>query len=98
MSRQEQIVSALQNLQPLHLDVLNESHMHKHGNESHYKAIVVSEEFAGLSAVKRHQKVYAVLGDMMGQLRALALHTYTPGEWTEKQGVPASPNCAGVGH
>lgn len=98
MSRQEQIVAALHSLQPIHLEVLNESYMHKHGNESHYKVIVVSDCFAGLSSVKRHQHVYAAVGDIMGHLRALAVHTYTPQEWQHKGQAPASPNCAGVGH
>ena len=44
-------------LQPVHLQVLDESHMHSRGQETHYKAVIVSEQFDGLNAVKRHQKV-----------------------------------------
>ncbi|MCQ4311778.1 BolA family transcriptional regulator [Pseudomonas stutzeri] len=84
-------------LQPVHLQVLDESHMHSRGQETHYKAVVVSEQFAGLNAVKRHQKVYAAMGELMQQVHALAVHTYTPEEWVQKGSAPASPVCAG-GH
>lgn len=95
MSMQQRIQAALADLQPQHLEVLDESHMHSRGLETHFKAVVVSPLFAGLNAVKRHQRVYAVLGELMGQLHALALHTYTPQEWAEQGAAPASPTCRG---
>ena len=98
MSMQQRIESALGALQPEHLSVLDESHMHSRGLQTHFKAVVVSEQFAGLNSVKRHQKVYATLGDLMGEFHALALHTYTPGEWAKIGTAPASPTCAGGGH
>ena len=97
MTMQQRIESTLSALQPAHLDVLDESHMHSRGLQTHFKAVVVSEQFAGLNSVKRHQKVYATLGDLMGEFHALALHTYTPEEWARIGVVPASPTCAG-GH
>ena len=97
MSMQQRIESALSVFQPLHLEVLNESHMHSRGEETHYKAIIVSEQFEGLNAVKRHQKVYGILGGLMGEFHALALHTFTPQEWAKVGAAPASPTCAG-GH
>lgn len=89
--------TALAELQPQHLDLLDESHMHSRGLETHYKAVIVSDVFSGLNAVKRHQKAYASLGDLMGQIHALALHTYTPEEWSQQGVAPASPTCKG-GH
>lgn len=97
MSKQDLITAALAELQPEHLEVLDESHMHSRGLETHYKAVIVSPAFAGLNAVKRHQKVYATVGELMGQIHALALHTYTPQEWAEQGVAPASPTCRG-GH
>ncbi|MEQ6327251.1 BolA family protein [Pseudomonas chengduensis] len=97
MSKQDLIVTVLAALQPEHLEVLDESHMHSRGLETHYKAVIVSPAFAGLNAVKRHQKVYATVGELMGQIHALALHTYTPEEWAAQGVVPASPTCRG-GH
>ncbi|CDF85305.1 Conserved hypothetical protein [Pseudomonas knackmussii B13] len=95
MSMRERIQTALGALEPQHLEVLDESHMHSRGLETHFKAVVVSPLFAGLNAVKRHQKVYATLGELMGQFHALALHTYTPEEWAEQGAAPDSPTCRG---
>jgi len=95
MSMRERIQSSLGLLQPEHLEVLDESHMHSRGQETHYKAVVVSEHFAGLNSVKRHQKVYGTLGELMGQFHALALHTYTPEEWAAQGQAPDSPTCRG---
>lgn len=97
MSMRERIQTTLAALEPSFVDVQDESHMHSRGLETHFKAVVVTPAFAGLNAVKRHQKVYATLGDLMGQFHALALHTYTPEEWAATGAAPASPTCAG-GH
>ncbi|MFA0995904.1 MULTISPECIES: BolA family protein [Pseudomonas syringae group] len=97
MTTQNRIESALALLQPQHLQVLDESHMHSRGQQTHYKAVLVSDQFQGLNSVKRHQKVYATLGALMGEFHALALHTYTPDEWAKTGAAPASPTCAG-GH
>jgi len=97
MPKIDLLQAALASLQPQQLDVLDESHMHSRGLETHYKAVIVSDQFAGLNAVKRHQKVYAAVGELMGQIHALALHTYTPDEWTQQGVAPASPTCKG-GH
>lgn len=97
MAKIDLLQAALSDLQPQHLELLDESHMHSRGLETHYKAVIVSAQFAGLNAVKRHQKVYASLGELMGQVHALALHTYTPDEWAEQGAAPASPTCKG-GH
>ncbi|HEX8595258.1 MAG TPA: BolA family protein [Pseudomonas sp.] len=97
MTMQKRIESALAVFQPQHLQVLDESHMHSRGEQTHYKAIIVSEQFEGLNAVKRHQKVYGILGGLMGEFHALALHTFTPQEWAKVGAAPASPTCAG-GH
>ncbi|MES2818052.1 MAG: BolA family protein [Pseudomonadota bacterium] len=95
MSMRDRLQAALADLEPQHLEVLDESHLHSRGLETHYKAVIVSPLFAGLTAVKRHQRVYATLGELMGQLHALALHTYTQDEWAEQGGAPASPTCKG---
>jgi BolA protein len=82
-------------LAPEHLELINESHMHAGPRtDSHFKLVVVSEAFAGLNKVKRHQAVYRLLSDELeGPVHALALHLYTPMEWGAAQ-VPASPLCA----
>ncbi|MBK3869645.1 BolA/IbaG family iron-sulfur metabolism protein [Pseudomonas stutzeri] len=97
MTKLDLIQNALQALQPGHLEVFDESHMHSRGQETHYKAVIVSAQFEGLNSVKRHQKAYAAMGELMRQIHALALHTFTPEEWAQQRAVPASPVCAG-GH
>lgn len=85
-------------LQPLHLEVINESHMHNvpPGSETHFKVVVVSEAFAGKRLVQRHQLVYAIVAEeLRGGVHALALHTHLPAEWQGQ--APASPACLGGG-
>ena len=49
------------------------------GDNDHWKAVVVSEQFRGKLRVAQHQMVYAALGDKMGgELHALALETRVP--------------------
>lgn len=97
MSRQSLIESRLREALPLtHLEVLNESHNHSAGQDTHFKIVAVSDVFAGQRAVARHQKVYALLADEMQRgLHALALHLYTPEEWAATGAAPASPACRG---
>ena len=82
-----------------HLDVINESHNHNvpANSETHFKVVMVSEAFAALNSVKRHQWVYKILADELATgVHALAIHTFTPVEWREKHGdVPLSPPCLG---
>jgi BolA protein len=82
---------------PTHMELFNESHMHAGpASESHFKLVLVTDQFAGMTAVKRHQTVYRILRDeLAGPVHALALHLYSPEEWASRSGVPASPDCAG---
>ncbi|QCO67101.1 BolA family transcriptional regulator [Luteimonas yindakuii] len=92
----DRLRTALQALEPRHVELFDESHMHSRGTQTHYKAVIVSDAFVGLRAVQRHQKVYAVLGGLMQEIHALALHAWTPDEWDARAGaVPDSPNCRG---
>ncbi|AEG32039.1 BolA family protein [Thiomicrospira cyclica] len=85
-----------QNLPIYDMALQNDSHLHAGpATESHFKLVLVSDAFSGLSRVKRHQTVYQALGDLMTQFHALALHTYTPDEWQARQTqVPNSTPCA----
>ncbi len=93
----------LQALSPIHLELVNESMYHAgyfDGKESHFKLTIVSDEFSNLNMVKRHQKIYALVNELMtaqgGTIHALALHTYSPNEWQNIAKSPNSPNCAGA--
>ena len=82
-----------------HLEVVNESNQHNvpPGSESHFKLVLVTDEFDGLALLARHRKVNALLADLLeGEVHALALHTYTPADWEKRFGAaPMSPPCLG---
>jgi BolA protein len=96
VQRIEAAISAA--LAPSFIQLEDESHKHSvpEGAESHFKLVCVSEAFAGLMPVRRHQKVYGELqSELDSGLHALALHLYTPKEWAAQQQAPASPDCKG---
>lgn len=74
-------------LEPVRLDVVNESEKHAgHRSspgtgESHFRVLVVSPKFAGQTRVARHRMVNQLIADeLAGGVHALALATYAPGE------------------
>ncbi len=88
-----------ESLDPAHVEVLDESHMHSGPKDaqSHFNVFVVSEVFVGKRAVARHQAVYKALSaEMSAGIHALALKTQTPEEWAEQGGgVLSTPRCLG---
>jgi acid stress-induced BolA-like protein IbaG/YrbA len=57
------------------------THLEVEGDGRHFFATIVSAEFEGLARVRRHQKVYAALGDRMREeIHALSMKTLTPAE------------------
>lgn len=100
MSIQQQIEQAIvENFNVSEMSLINESHMHSGpATESHFKLVIVSEDFSGLAKVKRQQAVYKALAEIMPQFHALGLHTYALDEWqAANQQAPVSPKCGG-GH
>jgi acid stress-induced BolA-like protein IbaG/YrbA len=62
-------------------------HLTVRGDGHHFEALIVSPEFEGLSRVRRHQRVYAALGERMGgEIHALSMTTLTPAEWSAQGG------------
>lgn len=83
------IMRKLATLSPTSLDVYNESAMHAghagvpDGNsETHFKIDVVSDDFDGISLVKRHRMIYRLLATEMqpGKIHALSINARTPSE------------------
>ena len=100
MTVQQEIERRLrQQLAPVFLEVANESHQHSvpANSETHFRVVIVSDAFDGKRKVARHQQVYAELSAQLeGPVHALALHTYTPQEWQQRQQqAPQSPDCLG---
>ncbi|MDH4049942.1 MAG: BolA family transcriptional regulator [Rubrivivax sp.] len=58
-------------------------HLEVEGDGRHFFATIVSAAFEGESRVRRHQRVYAALGDRMReQIHALSMKTLTPAEFS----------------
>jgi acid stress-induced BolA-like protein IbaG/YrbA len=61
------------------------THVEVRGDGAHFEAVVVSPTFAGASRVRRHQLVYAALGERMREeIHALSMKTLTPEEWAAR--------------
>ncbi len=72
---------------PRHLEVIDESHLHAghagaKSGAGHYRALIVSAKFSGISRIERRRLVYAALADEMGpEIHALSMTTLAPDEW-----------------
>ena len=53
-----------------------------HEGGFHLEAIIVSNDFQDLTLIKRHQKVYEAIGDLMKhEIHALSMKTLIQSEW-----------------
>ena len=74
-------------LAALHVEVVDESHLHvghagAASGAGHFRALVVSPRFAGLSLVAAQRLVYEALADeMRSEIHALSVKTLTPERW-----------------
>ncbi len=93
----EQLIAILtQSFQPVHLEVINESHLHRVpvDAETHFKVIIASSFFCHQSAIQRHRAIYDALEDCMKRIHALSLQVFTPQEWEVMEApIPKSPAC-----
>jgi BolA protein len=83
----ETIRARLAALQPVSLDVIDESEQHhghsgwREGGGTHWRVAIVSPRFAGHSPVARHRMVYQAIGELMhNPIHALAITASTPEE------------------
>jgi BolA protein len=85
-SRIARIEQALAVLQPVQLDIRDDSAIHAghagaRDGRGHFAVRIVSARFEGLSPIKRHQAVYAALADLMQtDIHALAIEARAPAE------------------
>lgn len=86
MEKTDLIRQKLTVLEPVHAELLDDSHHHighegARGGGGHYTLTIVSLQFAGKSSVMRHRMVYDALGEMMRKdIHALSVKAYTPEE------------------
>lgn len=99
MNLSAQIQTCLQtHFNPGYLEVINESQRHRGSThtESHFRVIIVSQQFSKLTLLARHRLCNQLLAKERAQgIHALALSTYTPAEWQAKTQKPQSPPCRG---
>jgi BolA protein len=85
-------------LQCYYLEIENESHKHAvpEGSESHFKVLVVSNQFEGQSQVQRQRTVYTLLAEEMKTgVHALSLRCLTQNEYQmNKASGFVSPKCS----
>jgi len=79
----------LSDLQPTHLDIVDDSHRHaghpgaKSGG-GHFNVTIVSPAFADKTSLQRHRLVYDALAVLMpSEIHALSIKAYTPVEFTD---------------
>jgi BolA protein len=87
MKLAESILQRLAALEPVSLDLVDESSQHaghsgwREGGGTHWRLAIVSPRFAGQSAVARHRMVYQAIGELMqNPIHALAITAQTPEE------------------
>jgi BolA protein len=68
------------------VELVDDSHLHAghagaRDGRGHFRVRIVSQDFAGLRSLQRHQLVYRALGDMMQtDIHALNIAALTPEE------------------
>lgn len=78
------------------LKVLNESFMHNvpKDSESHFKIVIVSNDFKNLSLIQRHKLVYKSLDNIMNNIHALSIQSFSDDEFALNPIILDSPECA----
>ena len=97
MSAYETIVSQLNlsfDIENIFLE--NESFMHNvpPNSETHFKLVIVSNDFTELTNLKRHQCIYKALNDTMTRIHALSIQAFTLHEYLKNPIILKSPDCA----
>ena len=87
MNLAAEIKQRLAALEPLQLELTDESEAHRGhagyraGGGTHWRLAIVSPRFAGQPVVARHRMVYQALGNLMqNPIHALAISARTPEE------------------
>jgi BolA protein len=84
MNRLNKIRSLLAVLQPVQLEIADDSHLHAghagtRDGGGHYRIKIASTQFIGSSTVTRHRMIYSALREMMKhEIHALNITACTP--------------------
>lgn len=86
MNRIEAIQAHLSTLEPISIEIIDESAKHAghagaRDGGGHYIVHIVSARFTGENTVARHRMIYSALGEMMKrEIHALKIHANAPDE------------------
>lgn len=90
MSTIEELRRRLATLDPISVDIVDESALHAghagaRSGGGHYRVTIVAPCFRGAGRLARHRMVFAAVGDLMqGRIHALPMNALTP----EEAGTP----------
>ncbi|OUM55508.1 hypothetical protein BVG19_g5055 [[Candida] boidinii] len=81
---------------PVHFEIYNDSYKHAHHaglrgasntTESHFRMVIISDAFKGMTLPARHRTVYKLLDDeiKLSGVHAIQLKTKTVEEWDKEQ-------------
>ena len=97
MSSYDEIIATLNSALKVESIILeNESAMHNVpiDSETHFKLVIVSDDFIEMTKVKRHQLVYQILVETMKKIHALSIQAFTIQEFTANPVILSSPDCS----
>lgn len=86
MNVMDEIRTRLASLQPVKLELIDDSHLHAghagaRSGGGHYRLAIVSTAFQGRNTVARHRIIYDALGELMHkEIHALAIQARSPEE------------------
>lgn len=86
MNRIETMRDKLASLNPVSIDIIDESHKHAghagaRDGGGHYLLKIITPKFAGMATMARHRMIYSALGEMMKRdIHALNIQAKTPDE------------------
>lgn len=86
MNVMDEIRARLAGLQPVSLELIDDSHLHAghagaRSGGGHYRLAIVSTAFQGKNTVARHRIIYDALGELMRkEIHALAIQARSPEE------------------
>ncbi len=86
MNNIETMRDKLSSLDPVSVDIIDESHKHAghagaRDGGGHYLLKIITPKFAGMTTMARHRMIYSALGEMMKRdIHALNIQAKTPDE------------------
>lgn len=81
----EELIKSKMNISEIKIADFTANHQNHKTYEGggHYQAIIISDDFEGLSLLQRHKNIYDILGNLMKkEIHAFSMKTYTCKEFS----------------